>query len=47
MSAEDDDICGWSYDHDRRLIDEEDGIAVYECASCGAEVTTEPDEEES
>lgn len=37
------ETCGESYDHDLRLIDEADGYATYECRKCGAEVTTEPD----
>lgn len=50
MSTEDDDntepACGESYDHDLRLIDGREGYATYECRECGAEVATEPDDEE-
>lgn len=34
-------ICGESYDHTLRLIDERDGCRTYECAECGAEVIEE------
>ena len=37
----DEDICGETYDHDLRLVDERDGIATYECRRCGAEVIEE------
>jgi hypothetical protein len=36
-------VCGESYDHQLRLIDERDGYAAYECIECGAEILTEPD----
>ncbi len=50
MTTEADDtepVCGESYDHDLRLIDERDGSATYECRDCGAEVLTEPGGEEA
>jgi hypothetical protein len=40
------EVCGESFDHDLRLIDEPDGYATYECRTCGAEVFTEPDDAE-
>lgn len=40
------DVCGESYDHDLMLIAERDGYASYECRACGAEVVSEPDDEE-
>jgi hypothetical protein len=49
MTTEADDnepVCGESYYHDLRLIDQRDGHATYECRECGAEVFTEPDDEE-
>ena len=42
----DKEVCGESYDHDLRLIDERDGFATYACRECGAEIFTEPDEDE-
>jgi hypothetical protein len=30
--------CGYSYDHDLKLIGSADGITTYECRECGAEV---------
>jgi hypothetical protein len=32
------DICGETYDHDLRLVDERDGWCTYECRECGAEI---------
>lgn len=49
MSDTDDNtepVCGESYDHDLRLIDEADGYATWECRECGAEVVEEPEDEE-
>ncbi len=45
MADDAEPVCGESYDHDLRLIDERDGYATYECRKCGAEVVTEPDEQ--
>lgn len=41
----DEPICGETYDHALRLIDERDGYVTYECTECGAEVYTEMDDE--
>lgn len=38
-------VCGESWDHTLKLIDESDGYGTYECTECGAEILTEPDEE--
>lgn len=48
MTGDDDTepVCGESYDHDLKLIAEHDGHATYECRECGAELFTEPDDEE-
>ncbi len=46
MADDTEPVCGESNDHDVRLIDERDGYATYECRECGAEVVTEPDDEE-
>jgi hypothetical protein len=40
----DEEVCGVSYDHRLKLIDERDGSRSYECEECGAEVL-EDDEE--
>lgn len=32
------EVCGESYDHDLRVIDERDGTVTYECRNCGAEI---------
>ena len=44
--VEDDEaeICGESYDHDLRFIDERDGIRTYECRGCGAEIIEEDED---
>jgi hypothetical protein len=47
MTDDTEPVCGESYDHDLRLIDERDGYATYDCRECGAEVLTEPDAEQS
>lgn len=47
---DDEDVCGETYDHTLKLIDEvgeADGYGAYECTECGAEIVTEPDEDES
>lgn len=48
MSSDDEDelVCGESYDHDLRLIDEADGCSTWECRECGAEIYEDPDDEE-
>ena len=38
------DVCGESYDHNLRLIDERDGCRTYECRTCGAEIFEDDDE---
>lgn len=38
---EGEEVCGESFDHDLRLIDERDGWRTYECRVCGAEVSEE------
>jgi hypothetical protein len=43
---DDDFICGESYDHTLKLIDERDGYATYECTECGAEVIDKPDDDD-
>jgi len=35
---DDEDICGHSFDHDLIIVDERDGILVYHCRRCGAEI---------
>lgn len=42
----DEEICGYTYDHDLREVDSADGITVYECRNCGAEVEAEADDGE-
>lgn len=37
----DSDECGYSYDHQLRLLDERDGDTVWQCINCGAEVLEE------
>lgn len=38
-TAEDDWVCGESYDHTLRLLSEgEDGTQNFECTECGAEI---------
>ena len=32
------DVCGETFDHNLRVIDERDGWVTYECRTCGAEV---------
>lgn len=44
--TDDDPVCGETYDHTLRLLDERDGYATYECTECGAEVYEEPDGED-
>lgn len=44
MPDEDEPICGESFDHDLRVIDQRDGGTTYECRTCGAEIC-EYDEE--
>lgn len=38
---DDGDVCGFTYDHDLRLIGERDGWFTYECRECGAEIFEE------
>lgn len=38
---DDEDICGWSYDHSLDLTGERDGVRVYVCRECGAEIIEE------
>ncbi len=40
---EDELVCGESYDHDLRLIDERDGWRTSECRECGAEIIEDED----
>ncbi len=47
MPEDNEMICGESYDHTLKLIDERDGTASYECTECGAEVFDPPLDEES
>ncbi len=44
MNDEDEDICGYTFDHDLELRSEQDGVRIYECRRCGAEII-EDDEE--
>lgn len=46
MSDDSDDICGETFDHDLRLIDERDGDRSYECRVCGAEIYESDDQED-
>jgi len=34
----DEEICGWSYDHDLVLVHEDPGLTQWECRRCGAEI---------
>lgn len=47
MTTDDSDepVCGESYDHTLREIYSRDGITAYECTECGAEVTSEDEED--
>jgi rubrerythrin len=38
------DICGETYDHTLNLLSEADGMRVYECRECGAEIIEEDEE---
>lgn len=33
--------CGWSYDHTLDVIDETDDEVAYECRECGAELVVD------
>jgi hypothetical protein len=44
VSEGNEEVCGESYDHDLRIVDERDGIVAYECRNCGAEIAAEPDD---
>lgn len=46
MTRDEMELCGATYDHTLRLIDERDGYATYECTECGAEVVEDPNEDE-
>lgn len=46
INADVENGCGYSYDHDLRLIDTRDGISSYECRECGAEIVDPPDHDE-
>lgn len=39
-----DDVCGETIDHDAVLRDDRDGIKVYDCRRCGAEIIEEDEE---
>lgn len=38
---DDEDICGWSYDHTLDLTGQSDGVSVYVCRECGCEIIEE------
>ena len=39
--GEEEDVCGETYDHDLRLIEDRDGMRTYECRECGAEIVVD------
>ena len=44
-SADDDEVCGESFDHDLREIDHRDGLRNLECRLCGAEIFEEDEDD--
>lgn len=39
----DDEVCGETVEHQAELKDERDGVQVYLCRRCGAEIIEETD----
>jgi len=44
MSLNDESVCGETYDHDLTTEGPVDGMTVYRCRRCGAEILTEDDD---
>lgn len=40
---EQEDVCGYSYDHDLEIIFEDDKTISWECRECGAELYKDKD----